>query len=33
VDVNKVEAELNDGILSLTLPKVEAAKAKQIEIK
>ncbi len=33
VDVEKVEAELGDGILTLTLPKAEAAKAKQIEIK
>jgi len=33
VDADKVEAELSDGILTLTLPKVEAAKAKQIEIK
>ena len=33
VDVEKVEAELGDGILTLTLPKVETAKARQIEIK
>lgn len=33
VDVDKVQAELGDGILTLTLPKVEAAQAKQIEIK
>ncbi len=33
VDVEKVEAELGDGILTLRMPKVEAAKAKQIEIK
>ena len=33
VDVDKVVAELGDGILTLTLPKLEAAKPKQIEIK
>lgn len=33
VNVEKVEASLNDGILSLTLPKAEAAKAKQVSIK
>lgn len=33
VDVEKVKAELSDGILTLHMPKVEAAKAKQIEIK
>ena len=33
VDVEKVEAELGDGILTLSLPKMAAAKAKQIEIK
>ena len=33
VDVEKVEAELGDGILTVILPKEEAAKVKQIEIK
>jgi HSP20 family protein len=33
VDVNKITAELEDGILSVTLPKQEAAKSKQIEVK
>ncbi len=33
VDVDKVEAKLNNGILSLILPKAEAAKPKQIGIK
>jgi len=33
VDVEKVEAALRDGILTLTLPKAEAAKPKQIDIK
>ena len=32
VNVNSVTAELEDGILILTLPKAEAAKARQIEI-
>lgn len=32
VDSEKVEASLTDGILSLTLPKAEAAKPKQITI-
>lgn len=32
VDVEKVEAALNNGILTLTLPKAEAAKPKQIAI-
>jgi HSP20 family protein len=30
---DKVEATLSDGILSITLPKTEAVKPKQIEIK
>lgn len=33
VDVDKVEAELGDGILTMILPKAAAARAKQIEIK
>jgi HSP20 family protein len=32
IDSSKVEASLKDGILTLTLPKVEAAKPKQITI-
>jgi HSP20 family protein len=33
VDASKVEASLQNGLLSLTLPKAEAAKPKQITIK
>lgn len=33
IDVQKVEAALHNGILSLTLPKAETAKPKQISIK
>ena len=33
IDVNKVKAELKDGILALHLPKSEAAKPKTIKIK
>ncbi len=33
VDVEKVEASLKNGILSLVLPKSEAAKPKQIDIR
>ena len=33
VDVDKIEAELKDGILTIHVPKVEAAKPKQITVK
>jgi HSP20 family molecular chaperone IbpA len=33
IDLSKVDAELKDGVLQLHLPKSEAAKPKQVEIK
>lgn len=33
VDVEKVEATMHDGVLDVTLPKLEEAKGKRIEIK
>lgn len=33
IDIKRVNAELKDGILALHLPKSEAAKPKQIEIR
>ncbi len=33
LDVNKVEAKYQDGVLALTFPKAEEAKPKKIEIK
>jgi len=32
VDANRVEAELRDGVLSITLPKAEAAKPRKINV-
>jgi len=33
VDAEKIEADYNNGILTLTMPKVEKAKPKEIEVK
>ena len=33
IDINKVHAELRDGVLRLHLPKSEAARPRQIEIR
>jgi len=33
VDVDKISAELKNGVLALKLPKVEKAKPKQIQVK
>jgi HSP20 family protein len=33
IDQNKIGAELNDGVLSVTLPKVQEAKPRTIQVK